>query len=121
MAGSIQAIKTYHVVNAGTFTTRNVELHHANMPFLWAQQDTWKMGVPKIRFRTQSPTGPVIAGAKLPVFARGVDVVLGDPEDKSLTWTAVEPDNSFTLSSYSFRGYGSGHLYTWKRTHNHGE
>jgi hypothetical protein len=83
------------------------------------------MGLPRLKFHTESAKGPVIAVAKLPVFSRGVDVFLGDPEDVKNSgakpeWTNVESDSSWSLAAFSFRGYGDGHLYTWKRTHNHG-
>jgi hypothetical protein len=123
---TVQPIKTYEVVNNGTFTTRNVELRHANMPFLWATQDTWNMGLPRVKLRTQSAKGPVVAVSKLALFTRGVDVFLGDPDEVKASggkpaWTNVESDSAWSVAAFSFRGFGDGHLYVWKRTHNHGK
>jgi hypothetical protein len=114
-------IKTYALVNNGTLTHRNMELRHGNMPFLFITQDTF--GLPRLKFRTQSHKGPVVAAAKLPLASRGVQVYLGDPDGgggAGAGWTPVDNDNWLSLAAFSFRGVGDGHVFTWKKTHSHG-
>lgn len=113
-------VKQYQVIKDSTFTYNRLQIRHNGVPFVWINGNRSPFGRPKFTIHTNSPSGPVVAAAKLPILSSGVDVLLGDPKSSPEDhWTNAEVDG-WTASGYSFRGYGDGHLFAWRRTHKKG-
>lgn len=109
-------IKTYHVVNQHTFSSRHLEIQHNGQVIFWANEHNQLFHNTIVNLSVEAEHGPVVAACKLESFSQGVRFHLGNPDrsDKS-AWAACDC-TGFAEKHWSFRV--DGRLYTWKRTHN---
>ncbi|KAK5119206.1 hypothetical protein LTR85_007820 [Meristemomyces frigidus] len=109
-------IKTYHIVNQHTFTSKHFEIQQNGQPILWVDKKTKLFHNPIVNLSVEAENGPIVAACKLESFSRSVSFYLGNPDcsDKS-TWASCECAG-FVEKQYSFTV--NGRSFQWKRTHN---